>query len=84
VFAQELRDEGAVGSKAYQINNPLALRGSPCQLCGMTWKHHLTDQEHARLDSIKAEHQTLRAEHRRIYDRCRKRVAASDRKNRND
>ncbi len=43
---------------------------------GMSWKEFLTDQERERLVAIKAEGRALKDEHRRIYDRCRKRMKA--------
>lgn len=39
------------------------------------WRDFLTDDERNRLDEIKSENRKLKAEHRRIYDRCRKRMA---------
>lgn len=44
---------------------------------GMSWKDYLTDQERERLAQIKGETRTLKLEHRRIYDRCRKRLNAA-------
>lgn len=38
------------------------------------WRDYLRDDERDRLDAIKAETKALKAEHRRIYDRCRKRM----------
>ena len=40
----------------------------------MNWHTHLTPDEIARLEAIKAEKRALIAEHRRIYDRARKRA----------
>lgn len=40
----------------------------------MNWREFLTDAERTRLDELKAETRKLKAEHRRIYDRCRKRM----------
>lgn len=40
----------------------------------MNWRDYLTDTERQRLDELKAETRKLKAEHRRIYDRCRKRM----------
>lgn len=40
----------------------------------MSWRDVLTDAERERLDGIKVETRALKAEHRRIYDRCRKRM----------
>ena len=39
------------------------------------WRDHLTDEERARLIQIQVENRKLKDEHRRIYDRCRKRCA---------
>jgi len=39
------------------------------------WRDFLTDDERNRLDELKAENRKIKAEHRRIYDRCRKRMA---------
>ena len=39
------------------------------------WRDHLTPEERARLQSIKDEVRVLRREHRRIFDRARKRAA---------
>lgn len=41
----------------------------------MNWRDFLTDAERDRLAELKAENRRLKAEHRRIYDRCRKRMA---------
>lgn len=38
------------------------------------WRDYLTAPESERLDELKAETRKLKAEHRRIYDRCRKRM----------
>lgn len=38
------------------------------------WRDFLTDAERERLEQIKVENRNLKAEHRRIYDRCRKRM----------
>ena len=40
----------------------------------MNWRDFLTAEEVARLDQIKVENRNLKAEHKRIYDRCRKRM----------
>jgi hypothetical protein len=40
----------------------------------MNWRDYLTDTERQRLVELKAETRVLKAEHRRIYDRCRKRM----------
>ena len=37
------------------------------------WREHLTDEEAARLEAIKAERLALSREQRRIFDRARKR-----------
>ena len=39
------------------------------------WRDHLTDDEAKRLDEIEQEKLALRREHRRIFDRARKRAA---------
>jgi len=38
------------------------------------WRDHLTPEEAKRLDEIEAEKLALRREHRRIFDRARKRA----------
>lgn len=40
----------------------------------MNWRDFLTAEEADRLDELQAENRKLKAEHRRIYDRCRKRM----------
>ena len=40
------------------------------------WRTFLTPTEVERLAGIDAENRALKAEYRRIYDRCRKRMAA--------
>lgn len=40
----------------------------------MNWRDFLTADETARLEEIKSENRKLKSEHRRIYDRCRKRM----------
>ena len=42
------------------------------------WRDYLTEAERDRLDALKAENRKLKAEHRRIYDRCRKRMEKRD------
>ena len=42
---------------------------------GMNWKAHMTDQERERCEAIPAERAALTKEYRRIWDRCRKRLA---------
>lgn len=44
----------------------------------MNWREFLTDAERERLDELKAENRRLKDEHRRIYDRCRKRMARDE------
>ncbi len=39
------------------------------------WRDHLTADERTRLVEIKQGRADLKAEHRKIYDRCRKRMA---------
>lgn len=41
------------------------------------WREHLTGEDRERLAAIDAEHRTLTAERRRIYDRARKRAKRS-------
>lgn len=41
------------------------------------WRAHLTSEEAARLDAIKAERLALSREQRRIFDRARKRANVS-------
>ena len=41
------------------------------------WREHLTPEEAKRLDEIEAEKLALRREHRRIFDRARKRADRS-------
>lgn len=41
----------------------------------MNWREYLTAEEAQRLDQLKVENRAIKAEHRRIYDRCRKRMA---------
>ena len=47
-------------------------------MCGMmkTWKDYLTTAEVEELAQIKADKKAGQAQERRIYDRCRKRMAA--------
>ena len=40
----------------------------------MNWRDHLTPAEIARLDELARERDENKAEYRRIYDRCRKRM----------
>lgn len=40
----------------------------------MNWRDYLTDVEIARLEQLKADTRVIKAEQRRIYDRCRKRM----------
>ena len=40
----------------------------------MIWRDFLTPDEVARLEQLKADTRAIKAEHRRIYDRCRKRM----------
>ena len=40
----------------------------------MNWRDYLTADEVARLDQNKADNAAIKAEYRRIYDRCRKRM----------
>lgn len=44
----------------------------------MSWRDFLRDDERERLEAIKAETRALKAEHRRIYDRCRKRMEKAE------
>ena len=41
----------------------------------MNWQEHMTDHERARYEAIPAERAALTKEARRIWDRCRKRMA---------
>ena len=43
----------------------------------MNWRDYLKPEEEWRLNEIAEDHASLRREHRRIYDRCRKRMAVS-------
>lgn len=45
---------------------------------GMEWKNYLTDQERERLADLAAAHISMKAEYRRIYDRCRKRMGKAN------
>lgn len=38
------------------------------------WRDYLTEVERNRLEELKVENRKLKDEHRRIYDRCRKRM----------
>lgn len=40
----------------------------------MNWRDVLTDAERERLDQLASEREANKAEYRRIYDRCRKRL----------
>lgn len=40
----------------------------------MNWKDYLRDDEVQRLDELAKEREENKAEYRRIYDRCRKRM----------
>lgn len=40
----------------------------------MNWQTYLRDDERQRLDELAAERAANKAEYRRIYDRCRKRM----------
>lgn len=40
-----------------------------------SWRDHLTASETTRLAELAAEREANKAEYRRIYDRCRKRMA---------
>ena len=54
--------------------NPLAQGGIPPYGSGMNWQDYLNDQERLRLVELAAERAANKAEYRRIYDRCRKRM----------
>lgn len=50
----------------------------------MDWKEYLTGPERERLVELAAEREANKAEYRRIYDRCRKRMPPQHRMERDN